>query len=214
MLTSLHLYQSLPNLWCVHTSFVFMKPLTSDMEPLKSTMKPLTFDMEPLKSTMDSPTQTMELITSTSGTFYLLPVELELMILELLSSQDLASLERTSSYFRDVIFGGGLWRKRAEVKGREEVDRLERSIKEKREFIAEMLLVDQRLEVVLTNLQKVINIMDAKTRDLEEALAQENWKEVLKLVSSLKKDFRLAAHDFVTSSKRFYRYSLFRLMEA
>ena len=142
-------------------------------------------------------------MSPTSGTFALLPEELELMVLAHLPCRDLAALERSSSHFRDLILGKELWRKRAEVRGREDVVRLEEDIKEMRELKGEIIKPDLQVDgffhnflhsfirgFLSTTLEFWINLIEGKKIYLEKALVEENWKKVFKM------------HNLVSQSQR------------
>ena len=56
-------------------------------------------------------------MTSPSGAFSVLPPEQLLYLLEMLSSRDLSVMEWSSSYFRELVQGAGLWARRNEDYG-------------------------------------------------------------------------------------------------
>ena len=110
-----------------------------------------------------------------TGEFKVLPTELVLKILELLSSKDLVSMEMTSSHFRGVILGGEVWRKRAEEAARLKMEKVRLIIRQDKEYI---------------KLDKVVNIKGERSRldinqaikkYIEDNLADKMWKNILKL---------------------------------
>ena len=136
-----------------------------------------------------------------SGLFDLLPLEVNVMILEHLTIKDLVSMEMTSKHFKNVIKGWGFWRKRAEVEGKDLVNwlnmragSLKNLIDSTTNLIIFNILIqsilgpDDDLEIekqnsldIKRNALITLNFIAVQKKKVEDALAAEMWKEVLKI---------------------------------
>ena len=135
--------------------------------------------------------------------FGVLPPEIEEIIMEMLPNKDLASMEMTSSHFKDVVGGGEYWEKRAELAARFMIHKINTNISEAKAMLEEINSLIQNLIVVdeihgpLLRIQNEIqegimakieieNKLD-KNEDLkkktEEALGNKMWKKVLNILT-------------------------------
>ena len=136
------------------------------------------------------------------GMFGVLPPEIEVIIIEMLPNKDLASMEMTSSHFKDVVGGGEFWKKRAEIEARLMINMINIYVSEVKAMLEEadgllqkLLVVDEILgplpriqdkiqegiEIKMKMVIKLDKYEDLKKKT-EEALGNKMWKKVLNIL--------------------------------